>query len=116
MKTTYDRTENYLKSIKSIGQLVGEAIQKITQDKIIVKAGRGSISIVGCRSNIEKQKLTPGIRISLEMTKYTIMRMRILPREADPNLHNMLSEDPGDVKYSDVCGLNNQNRDIRQTV
>ena len=113
-RKTYDRTENYLKSIESIGQLVGEVIQKITEDKIMVKAASGPRYIVGCRPKIDKQKLKPGIRISLDMTTYTIMR--ILPREVDPNVHNMLAEDPGDVKYSDVGGLTNQIRDIRETV
>jgi 26S proteasome regulatory subunit T4 len=80
----------------------------------MVKAASGPRYIVGCRPKIDKQKLKPGIRISLDMTTYTIMR--ILPREVDPNVHNMLAEDPGDVKYSDVGGLTNQIRDIRETV
>ncbi len=110
----FDRTENYLKSIESIGQLVGEVIQKITEDKIMVKAASGPRYIVGCRPKIDKSKLKPGVRISLDMTTYTIMR--ILPREVDPSVHNMLAEDPGNVKYSDVGGLTNQIRDIRETV
>ena len=98
-RKTYEKTENYLKSIESIGQLVGEVIQKITEDKIMVKAASGPRYIVGCRPKIDKQKLKPGVRISLDMTTY-----------------NMLAEDPGDVKYSDVGGLTNQIRDIRETV
>jgi 26S proteasome regulatory subunit T4 len=103
-----------LKNIESIGQLVGEVLQKITDEKIMVKAASGPRYVVGCRPKIDRNKLKPGIRISLDMTTYTIMR--ILPREVDPNVHNMLAEDPGNVKYSDVGGLTSQIRDIRETI
>ena len=42
--------------------------------------------------------------------------MGILPREVDPNVHNMSTEDPGNVKYSDVGGLTSQIRDLRETI
>jgi len=80
----------------------------------MVKAASGPRYVVGCRPKIDKTKLKPGVRVSLDMTTYTIMR--ILPREVDPNVHNMLAEDPGNVKYSDVGGLTNQIRDIRETI
>ena len=104
-RKTLDKTEQYLKNIESIGQLVGEVLQKITDEKIQVKAASGPRYIVGCRPKIDRAKLKPGTRVALDMTTYTIMR--ILPREVDPNVHNMLAEDPGNVKYSDVGGLTN---------
>lgn len=110
----YDRTESYLKNIENVGQIVGEVLQKITDDKIMVKAATGPRYVVGCRPKIDKNKLKPGVRITLDMTTYTIMR--ILPREVDANVHNMLAEDPGQVKYSDVGGLTSQIRDIRETI
>ena len=94
--------------------MVGEVLQKITEEKIMVKAASGPRYVVGCRPKIDRAKLKPGTRVSLDMTTYTIMR--ILPREVDPNVHNMLAEDPGDVKYSDVGGLTSQIRDIRETI
>lgn len=33
--------------------------------------------------------------------------MSILPREVDPNVHNMQAEDLGNVGYGDVGGLTN---------
>ena len=56
-RKTFDKTENYLKNIESIGQLVGEVIQKLTEDKIMVKAASGPRYIVGCRPKIDKSKL-----------------------------------------------------------
>ena len=52
--------------------------------------------------------------MSLDMTTLTIMRA--LPREVDPVVFNMLTEDPGDVNYSDVGGLNEQIRELREVI
>lgn len=46
------------------------------------------------------------------MTTLTIMRA--LPREVDPVVFNMLSEDPGAVSYGDVGGLTTQIRELRE--
>lgn len=50
--------------------------------------------------------------MSLDMTTLTIMR--ILPREVDPMVFNMLAEDPGSVSYSSVGGLSEQIRELRE--
>ena len=42
--------------------------------------------------------------------------MKILPREVDSTVHNMLAEDPGAIKYGDVGGLTTQIRDLRETI
>ena len=39
---------------------------------------------------------------------------RMLPREVDPLVHNMSHESPGDVKYSDIGGLTEQIRELRE--
>jgi len=48
------------------------------------------------------------------MTTLTIMR--VLPREVDPLVFNMLAEDPGKVSYSTVGGLNEQIRELREVI
>ncbi len=80
----------------------------------MVKAASGGRYIVGVRPKIEKSKLKPGTRVTLDMTTYTIMM--ILPREVDPTVHNMVAEDPGEIKYGDVGGLTTQIRDLRETI
>ena len=69
----------------------------------MVKAASGGRYVVGCRPKIDKSKLKPGTRVTLDITTYTIMM--ILPREVDPTVHNMVAEDPGEVKYGDGGGL-----------
>lgn len=47
--------------------------------EVIVKASSGPRYVVGCRSKVDKEKLTSGTRVVLDMTTLTIMRT--LPRE-----------------------------------
>lgn len=46
----------------------------------------------------------------------TFSRAQVLPREVDPVVFKMLSEDPGEVSYSSIGGLNEQIRDLRETI
>jgi 26S proteasome regulatory subunit T4 len=46
---------------------------------VIAKASSGPRYVVGCRSKVDKEKLTAGTRVVLDMTTLTIMRA--LPRE-----------------------------------
>ena len=67
---------------------------------------------MGCRTKVDKAKLTAGTRVALDITTLTIMRA--LPREVDPAVFSMLTEDPGDVSYSTIGGLNSQIRELRE--
>jgi len=55
-----------------------------------------------------------GDRVSLDYTTLTIMRR--LPREVDPMVFKMLDEDPGNVSYKSIGGLNDQIREIRESI
>lgn len=72
-KLEFEKTEKYLKNLECIAQLVGEVLQKLTDEKIMVKLASGPRYVVGCRPKIDKSKLKPGTRITLDMTTYTIM-------------------------------------------
>jgi 26S proteasome regulatory subunit T4 len=69
---------------------------------------------VTSKKSIDRKKLKVGTRVALDFTTLTIMR--ILPREIDPAVHNMMMEDPGKVPYTEIGGLTNQIRDLRETV
>merc|ERR1712113_1037343 len=110
----YDKSENDLKALQSVGQIVGEVLRQLTEEKFIVKATNGPRYVVGCRRQLDKSKLKPGTRVALDMTTLTIMRY--LPREVDPLVYNMSHEDPGDVTYSAVGGLSEQIRELREVI
>jgi 26S proteasome regulatory subunit T4 len=110
----FEKTEDDLKALQSVGQIIGEVLRQIDDERFIVKASSGPRYIVGCRPKLDKEKLTPGTRVSLDMTTLTIMRQ--LPREVDPLVFNMLHEDPGKISYQEVGGLSEQIRKMREVI
>ncbi|XP_046351301.1 LOW QUALITY PROTEIN: 26S proteasome regulatory subunit 10B-like [Haliotis rubra] len=110
----YEKSENDLKALQSVGQIVGEVLKQLTEEKFIVKATNGPRYVVGCRRQLDKAKLKPGTRVALDMTTLTIMRY--LPREVDPMVYNMSVEDPGAVGYNEIGGLGEQIRELREVI
>merc|ERR1711894_79097 len=110
----YDKSENDLKALQSVGQIVGEVLRQLTEEKFIVKATNGPRYVVGCRRQLDKSKLKPSTRVALDMTTLTIMRY--LPREVDPLVYNMSHEDPGDITYAGIGGLSEQIRELREVI
>jgi len=110
----YERTEDHLKALQSVGQFIGEFLRKLDEERFIVKTSSGPRYVVGCAQAVDRDKLVQGARVALDMTTLTIMR--ILPREVDPMVFNMLSEDPGAVAYNEIGGLNEQIRQLREVI
>uniref|UniRef100_A0A2P2ID04 26S protease regulatory subunit 10B n=1 Tax=Hirondellea gigas TaxID=1518452 RepID=A0A2P2ID04_9CRUS len=110
----YNKTEDDLKAVQNVGQIIGEVLKQLTPEKFIVKASSGPRYVVGCRNKVDRLKLKAGVRVALDMTTLTIMRS--LPREVDPSIYHMLHEDPGNISYSDIGGLNEQIREVRETI
>jgi 26S proteasome regulatory subunit T4 len=127
LRKDYDKTEDDLKALQSAGQIIGEVLKQLDEERcvfffkkcfvfliraVIVKASSGPRYVVGCRNRVDKSKLTNGTRVALDMTTLTIMRA--LPREVDPVVFHMLAEDPGSVDYSTIGGLNEEIRELRE--
>jgi len=110
----FEKSENDLKALQSVGQIVGEVLKQLTEDKFIVKATNGPRYVVGCRRQLDKSRLKSGTRVALDMTTLTIMRY--LPREVDPLVYNMSHEDPGNVTYTSIGGLSDQIRELREVI
>jgi 26S proteasome regulatory subunit T4 len=114
LKKDYDKTEEDLKALQSVGQIIGETLKQLDDERFIVKASSGPRYVVGCRNRVDKAKLNSGTRVTLDMTTLTIMR--ILPREVDPVVFHMLTEDPGKVSYAEIGGLSEQIRELREVI
>eukprot|EP01128_Nolandella_sp_AFSM9_P003709 TRINITY_DN1626_c0_g1_i1.p1 TRINITY_DN1626_c0_g1~~TRINITY_DN1626_c0_g1_i1.p1 ORF type:complete len:421 (-),score=123.66 TRINITY_DN1626_c0_g1_i1:159-1349(-) len=108
------KAEDDLKALQSIGQSIGEVLKQLSEEKYIVKTSSGPRWVVGCRASVNKERLVAGTRVALDMTTLTIML--VLPREVDPLVFNMVSEDPGSVTYGDVGGLKKQVRELREVI
>ena len=110
----FDKTEEDLKAIQNVGQNIGEVLKRLDDERFIVKASNGPRYVVGCRNKVNKEALKAGVRVALDVTTFTIMR--ILPREVDPMVFSMLNQDSGKLTYSDIGGLSEQIRELRETI
>jgi ATP-dependent 26S proteasome regulatory subunit len=114
----YQKTEDDLTALQSVGQIIGDVLKKLddpSHERFIVKASSGPRYVVGCRSRLNQDKLKPGTRVALDMTTLTIMR--ILPREVDPTVfHMQSSESDKKVSFSEIGGLNEQIRELREVI
>eukprot|EP00920_Eleutheroschizon_duboscqi_P042652 GHVT01101692.1.p1 GENE.GHVT01101692.1~~GHVT01101692.1.p1 ORF type:complete len:307 (+),score=64.73 GHVT01101692.1:247-1167(+) len=110
----YDRSEDELKALQSVGQIVGEVLRQLDNDKFVVKASSGPRYVVGSKPKLDKTVASSGSRVALDMTTLTVMRR--LPREVDPMVFSMLHESPGNVSYTEVGGLGEQIRQMREVV
>lgn len=114
LQRDYDQTEENISALQSVGQIIGEVLKQLDEERFIVKASSGPRYVVGCRSKVNRAKLKQGTRVTLDMTTLTIMRM--LPREVDPLVYNMSLEDPGQVNFAGIGGLNEQIRELREVI
>lgn len=110
----YTKTENQIKALQTCGQMIGEVLKQLDDERFIIKSSAGPRYIVGCRRQVDKSKLKNGIRVALDNTTLTLMR--ILPREVDPQVFGMLDEGKEKVSWSDIGGLNDQIREIREVI
>jgi 26S proteasome regulatory subunit T4 len=114
LEKDFNKTEDDLKALQSCGQIIGEVLRQLDDEKFIVKASSGPRYVVGCRRRVDRSALKQGTRVSLDMTTLTIMRM--LPREVDPTVYNMLSENAGKVTWASIGGLSDEIRQIREVI
>lgn len=103
-----------MRDVSNYQQRLAHLLLLIHKFAVIVKASSGPRYVVGCRSKVDKLQLKQGTRVALDMTTLTIMRM--LPREVDPLVYNMSLEDPGQVSFGGIGGLNEQIRELREVI
>ncbi|KAM0679831.1 26S proteasome subunit rpt4 [Glugoides intestinalis] len=110
----YEKSENDMKALQTVGQNIGEVLKKLDNEKFIVKTSHGPRYVVGCAKDIDRSKLKLGTRVSLDVTTLTITL--ILPREIDPMIQSMAEEKPQDVDFDSIGGLAEQIREIREVI
>ncbi len=83
--------------------------------RAIVKSSTGPSFVVNTSRKVKNGKLTPGMRVALNQRTFAIME--ILPTKLDPFVKGMeVIDSIPDISYSDVGGLEEQIREVRETV
>lgn len=114
LEKAYEKTEDDIKAVQSVGQIIGEVMKQLDDERFIVKASSGPRYVVSYRPTLSVAKLKNGTRVSLDMTTLTVMR--ILPREVDPLVYKMSLEDPGAASFAGIGGLGEQVRELREII
>ncbi|EOB14504.1 26S protease regulatory subunit S10B, partial [Nosema bombycis CQ1] len=102
------KTERDVKSLQTVGHIIGEVLKKLTDEKFIVKSSQGPRYVVGCMKNIDRNLLQSGTRVALDIT--TLTTMLVLPREVDPMIYAMSEEKPVDISFGEIPLPNDQGR------
>ena len=116
---TYLRREvNYYKQeiekLLSTPLIEGIVLEILENGRAIVKSSTGPNLIVNIAGSVDVKKLRPGTHVALNQRGSTIVE--VLPIREDPYVKAMEVIERPNVRYSDVGGLEDQIREIREVV
>jgi len=86
----------------------------LPDNRVVVKSQNGPNLVVQVGDNIDKSKLRPGARVALNQRGSVVVE--VLPEYPDPYVQLMEVIEKPDVRYSDIGGLDEQIRELREVV
>jgi len=108
------RLRNELERLRSIPMVIGTLIEVIDDQRAIVKSSGGPIFIVNYSTNINPADLVSGVRVALNQQSLAIIE--VLPEEKDPSVMAMEIDEKPRETYSDIGGLDDKLREVREVV
>ncbi len=116
-----DRLERELKELRSEFEklkspplVAATVLDVLPEDKAIVRSSSGPKFLVEVSKHIDNDNVKPGARVGLNQR--TLNVMEALPSEKDPAVKGMEIEESPEASYNDIGGLEDQIREIRETV
>ena len=94
--------------------IVGSVRDVLTDGRVIVKSSTGPDFVVNSAETVEHGKITVGSRVALN--KQTLAVMGVLPASLDPLVTASEIVDKPTISYTDIGGLADQIREIREAV
>jgi len=80
-KEEFQKSEDDVKALQSVGQTIGEVLRQLTPESclfttfyqwymsaVIIKVSSGPRYVTGCRSKVDRSKLVPTTRVALDST------------------------------------------------
>jgi len=108
------RLKTELDRLKAPPLIIGNVRDVLADGRVVVKSSTGPDFIVNSAEYITKENLQPGARVALN--KQTLAVMGVLPPSLDPIVMGAeVIEKPG-VSYTEIGGLEDQIRDVKETV
>ncbi len=106
------RTE--LEKLRQSPLITAIIIEVLVDGRAVVKSSTGPNFVVHVASSISREKLQPGMRVALNQRSFAVTQE--LPPSRDPMIRAMEIEDAPDISYVDIGGLDDQLREIKETV
>jgi proteasome regulatory subunit len=117
-KLKYEREIRQLKSelerLKMTPQVVGSVVDVLDGNKVVIRSSTGPQFVVGASQFINSLDMVPGTRVSLNYQ--TLAVTSILPSSRDPFVNGMEVLEKPDISFSDIGGLDEQIRELRESV
>ena len=108
---------NEVNQLKQSPMIIGTITDILDEnnDRVIVASTTGQNFIVPTCTEVKRQKLTPGMNVGLNQHNYAVME--VLPTSKDPFIKGMeLFDSIPDISYDDVGGLDDELREVRESV
>ncbi len=103
-----------LARLKKPPLLVGQVKEVLPEDKAVIESSTGPDFIVNVAEFLPDNDLKPGTRVALN--KQTLSVVKVLPPPVDPDIMGAEVVEKPDLDYEDIGGLNDQIREVKETV
>lgn len=103
-----------LERLRSMPLVVGTLQDILPNGKVVVRSSGGPTFVVGISQFIDQRSLAPGARVA--MNQQSLAVVDILPFEKDPAVLAMEIVEKPKESYNDIGGLQEQIREIKETV
>ena len=113
LKKRVNRLDEEIRSLRTPPYIIGN-IQDIIGEKVVVRSSNGTIFLVSKNPRIDNSKILPGVRVS--MNQDTLAVIDILEDAFDPLVSGAEIIEKPNIKYSDLGGLDEQIREIRDAI
>jgi proteasome regulatory subunit len=103
-----------LEKLRQSPLITATVVEMLEDGRAVVKSSTGPNFVVHVASSIPKEKIEPGMRVALNQRSFAVTQE--LPPSRDPMIRAMEIEEAPDVSYAEIGGLEEQLREIRETV
>ncbi|WP_445474131.1 proteasome-activating nucleotidase [Methanococcoides methylutens] len=117
-KLKYERESRRLQSeldqLKSVPLVVANVVDVFDDDKVLIRSSTGPQFLVKASGELDMDLLVPGVRVALN--QQTLAVVEIIPESDEPVISAMEVIDSQEVDYSLIGGLDDQIREISESV
>ena len=103
-----------LKKLKTPPLIIGEVVDVLSDDRVVVKSTTGPNFVVQVANFIDKTKISVGTRVSLNRDSLSVIG--ILASSKDPIITEAEIIEKPNVTYKDIGGLDDQIKEIKEAV